>query len=135
MPVDAPLFVRLSSTDWAPGGWTADDTVALSRVLGTLGVDLVDCSSGGLVRTQQIIDGPGYQVQFAARVRRESGIASGAVGRITTPAQAESILASGDADIVLLARELLRDPYWPIHAAKALGVAPAWPIQYVRAET
>ncbi len=135
MPTDAALFVRLSATDWAPGGWSVDDTVALSRMLPALGVDLVDCSSGGLVRTQQILDGPGYQVPFAARVRREAGIPSGAVGRITSAAQAESILASGEADIVLLARELLRDPYWPIHAAKALGVPPAWPIQYVRAET
>ncbi len=135
MPDDAALFVRISATDWADGGWSADDTVAVSRQLAALGVDLVDCSSGGLVRTQQIVDKPGYQVEFASRVRREAGVPTGAVGRITTPGQAEAILASGDADVILLAREMLRDPYWPIHAAKALGLTPPWPLQYVRAET
>lgn len=135
MPSDAALFVRLSATDWAIGGWSPDDTVAVSEILSSHGVDLIDCSSGGLVRTQQIVDGPGYQVPFAARVRREAGIPSGAVGRITTPTQAESILARGDADLVLLARASLRDPYWPIHAAQALGATAPWPVQYVRAES
>ena len=135
MPADAALFVRMSATDWADGGWSADDTVAVARALAALGVDLVDCSSGGLVRTQQIVDKPGYQVEFAARVRREAGVPSGAVGRITTPAQAEAILAGGDADLIFLAREMLRDPYWPMHAAKALGITPPWPMQYLRAET
>jgi 2,4-dienoyl-CoA reductase-like NADH-dependent reductase (Old Yellow Enzyme family) len=135
VPESLPLFVRLSGTDWADGGWDADQTVALSRELKALGVDLIDCSSGGLTRAQQIPDAPGYQVPFAARVRREAGIASGAVGRITEPTQAEAILAAGEADLILLARELLRDPYWPIHAAKALGVPAPWPIQYVRAAT
>lgn len=134
-PAELPLWVRLSATDWAEGGWDADQSVELSRELRALGVDLVDVSSGGLVPGVKIPDGPGYQVPFAARVRREAGIAAGAVGRITTAAQAEAILQAGEADVVLLARTLLADPYWPIHAAKALGAPVPWPQQYHRAET
>ena len=135
MPDGLALWVRVSGTDWADNGWTVDDTVQLARDLVPLGVDLIDCSSGGLVRTQKIPDAPGYQVPIASRVRNEAGIASGAVGRITRPEQAVDILARGEADVVLLARELLRDPYWPIHTANALGAAKLWPQQYLRAET
>ncbi len=135
LPDDLALWVRLSATDWADGGWTADDTVALSGELALLGVDLIDCSSGGLVRTQKIPDAPGYQVPFAARVRNEALVPSGAVGRITRPDQAADILERGEADVILLARELLRDPYWPIHAAAALGAPSLWPNQYLRADT
>ncbi len=135
MPDDLALWVRLSGTDWAENGWNGDDTVAISRVLAMMGVDLIDCSSGGLVRTQKIADAPGYQVPFASRVRNEAGVASGAVGRITRPEQAADIIERGEADVVLLARQLLRDPYWPIHAANALGAPKLWPQQYTRAET
>jgi 2,4-dienoyl-CoA reductase-like NADH-dependent reductase (Old Yellow Enzyme family) len=135
MPDELPLFVRVSGTDWVEGGWSADDTVALAAVLAMLGVDLIDCSSGGLSRDQKIPDAPGYQVPFAARVRNEAGVPSGAVGRITRPEQAADIIERGEADIVLLARELLRDPYWPIHAANALRAPALWPPQYLRAET
>jgi 2,4-dienoyl-CoA reductase-like NADH-dependent reductase (Old Yellow Enzyme family) len=128
-----PLFVRISATDWAEGGWTVDESVALAKVLGTLGVDLVDVSSGGLAAHQQITVGPGYQVPFAARVKREAGIATAAVGLITEPHQADAIVANGEADLVLLARELLRNPRWPLEAAHALGDDGPWPDQYVRA--
>jgi 2,4-dienoyl-CoA reductase-like NADH-dependent reductase (Old Yellow Enzyme family) len=133
MPDDLALWVRLSGTDWAEGGWTADETVALARELATLGVDLIDCSSGGLSRAQQITLAPGYQVPFAARVRTEAGVPSGAVGLITTAEQAQAILSNGEADVILLARELLRDPYWPIHAATVLGAPSQFPPQYARA--
>jgi len=132
-PDDLPVFVRVSATDWAPGGWDIDQTVELARRLGARGVDLVDCSSGGNVAGAAIPLGPGYQVPFAERVRREAGIATGAVGLITTPAQANGIIEEGRADCVFLARELLRDPYWPLHAARALGQATDWPAQYLRA--
>ena len=135
MPDDLTLWVRLSGTDWAENGWAVDDTVALARELIPLGVDLIDCSSGGLVRMQKIPDAPGYQVPIASRVRNEAGIPTGAVGRITRPEQAVDILDRGEADVVLLARELLRDPYWPIHAANAIGADTLWPAQYLRAET
>jgi 2,4-dienoyl-CoA reductase-like NADH-dependent reductase (Old Yellow Enzyme family) len=133
-PEDLPLFVRISASDWAEGGWTIDDSVALSTRLKTIGVDLIDCSSGGLVAHAKVEIGPGYQVPFSRRIRKDSGIATGAVGLITEPGQAEEIIASGDADAVLLARELLRDPYWPLHAAKVLGVDVPWPKQYDRAK-
>jgi 2,4-dienoyl-CoA reductase-like NADH-dependent reductase (Old Yellow Enzyme family) len=133
-PDDRPLFVRLSCTDWADGGWSADDTVALARRLAPLGADLIDCSSGGLVSHQRIPVGPGYQVPFAERVRREAAIATGAVGLITEPVQAEAIVANGQADLVLLARELLRQPHWPLAAAHALGANAPWPPQYERAK-
>jgi len=130
---DRPLFVRISATDWAEGGWDADQSVALSKILKDREVDLIDCSSGGLVPYAKIPVGPGYQVPFAERIRKESGIPTGAVGMITEPAQAEAIIHGGQADIVLLAREMLRDPYWPMHAATALGYPASWPVQYLRA--
>jgi 2,4-dienoyl-CoA reductase-like NADH-dependent reductase (Old Yellow Enzyme family) len=132
-PEDRPVFVRISSTDWVPGGWTIDDSVALARRLAAHGVDLIDCSSGGNVPKADIPLGPGYQVVFAERIRREAGIATGAVGLITTAAQADAIVAAGHADCVLLARELLRDPYFPLRAARELGRPMDWPAQYLRA--
>jgi 2,4-dienoyl-CoA reductase-like NADH-dependent reductase (Old Yellow Enzyme family) len=132
-PANLPLFVRISSTDWAEGGWDMEQSVELARRLAPLGVDLVDCSSGGLVPGVKVPVGPGYQVEFAARIRREAGILTGAVGLITNARQANDIIASGRADLVLLARQLLRDPYWPLHAARELGARPAWPPQYLRA--
>jgi 2,4-dienoyl-CoA reductase-like NADH-dependent reductase (Old Yellow Enzyme family) len=116
-PNALPLFVRMSVDDWAPGGWTADDSVQLAPLLAAAGVDLIDCSSGGLVSHQRIAVGPGYQVPFASRVRRESGVATAAVGLITSPEQANTIVSRGDADLVLLARELLRQPHWPLRSA------------------
>jgi 2,4-dienoyl-CoA reductase-like NADH-dependent reductase (Old Yellow Enzyme family) len=133
-PAERPLFVRLSATDWVTGGWDADDTVRLARDLALLGVDLVDCSSGGLSPAQRIPVAPGYQVPFARRVRAEASIATGAVGLMTEPAQANAIVTDGDADLVLLGRELLRHPYWPLHAAHVLGCDVAWPPQYERAK-
>ena len=133
-PEGLPLFVRVSASDWADGGWDLPQTIELSRRLKALGVDLIDCSSGGLVPHAKIPAGPGYQVPFAEAVRREAGIATGAVGMITEPGQAEEILASGKADAVLLAREFLREPYWPLRAAAALGAEGAWPKQYQRAK-
>lgn len=133
-PDRLPLFARLSCTDWADGGWTDDDAVELARRLKNEGVDLIDCSSGGLTPAQQIPVGPGYQVRFAARVRREAGVPSGTVGLITTAPQAEQILVGGEADLILMARELLRDPYFPLHAALQLGVDLPWPVQYDRAK-
>ena len=133
-PERLPLFVRISATDWAEGGWNLDESVELSRIFKTLGVDLVDCSSGGAVAHAKIEVGPGYQVPFAERIRREAGIATGAVGMITEAEQADAIVREGKADIVLLARELLRDPYWPLRAATELGVDVEWPAQYRRAK-
>ena len=132
-PERLPLLVRLSATDWAEGGWTPDETVELARALKGLGVDLVDCSSGGLVPGVKVPIGPGYQVAFAARVRAEAGLPTAAVGLITAPEQAETIVASGQADLVLLGRELLRDPRFPLRAAAALGVPGPWPVQSERA--
>ncbi|WP_026852215.1 NADH:flavin oxidoreductase/NADH oxidase [Geothrix fermentans] len=133
LPEDLPLLVRISASDWMEGGWTPDESVALAKELGALGVDLVDCSSGGLVPRAQIPLGPGYQVPFAARIRAEAGLPTGAVGLITGAEQAEQILAQGSADLVLLGRELLRDPRWPLHAAQALGAEISWPASYLRA--
>ena len=127
------VFVRISSTDWTEGGWDAEQSVALARELKTLGVDAIDCSSGGNVEKAAIPVGAGYQVPFAARIRREAEIATAAVGMITDPAQADQIVRNGEADLVLLAREMLRDPYWPLHAAQALGQTVPWPAQYLRA--
>jgi 2,4-dienoyl-CoA reductase-like NADH-dependent reductase (Old Yellow Enzyme family) len=132
-PERFPLLVRLSGTDWVPGGWDLEQSVALTRRLAPLGVDLVDCSSGGIVPGATIPVGPGYQVHIAERIRRDGAIATAAVGLITDPAQAEGIVRSGQADMVFLARELLRDPYWPLHAAKRLGASVTWPVQYQRA--
>lgn len=132
-PERLPVFVRISATDWAPGGWDVDQSVELARRLRDRGVDLVDCSSGGNVPHQQIALGPGYQVPFAERIRREAGIVTGAVGLITEARDADAIVRGGHADAVLLARALLRDPYWPLHAAQELGVEVSWPAQYLRA--
>ncbi len=132
-PEELPLFIRLSCVDWRDDGWTLEDSVALARCLKPMGVDVVDCSSGGVVPHVKIPAGPGYQVEFAARIRRDAGIMTAAVGMITAPAQADTILRSGQADLVLLARQFLRDPYWPLHAAKKLGVEGPWPPQYYRA--
>ena len=134
LPDSVALFVRISATDWAEGGWDIDQSIRLSADLGKLGADLIDVSSGGAVAHQQIVLGPGYQVPFAERIRAEATIPTGAVGLITQAAQADEIVTSGRADLVLLARELLRDPYWPLHAAVALGVDVAWPPQYDRAK-
>lgn len=133
-PDQDPVWVRLSASDWAEGGWDLEQSVKLATALREQGVDLIDCSSGGAVHWQSIAVGPGYQVPFAERIRREAGIATGAVGLITTAAQADAIIADGHADVVLLARELLRDPYWPLHAASLLGVDLAWPEPYRRAK-
>jgi 2,4-dienoyl-CoA reductase-like NADH-dependent reductase (Old Yellow Enzyme family) len=132
-PEHLPLFVRLSATDWAEGGWTEDESVELARLLCTHGVDLVDVSSGGQVPNARIPVGPGFQTGFAARIRREAKIPTAAVGLITDPAQANDLVAEGVADVVLLGRELLRHPYWPLHAAAALGEPASWPVQYLRA--
>jgi 2,4-dienoyl-CoA reductase-like NADH-dependent reductase (Old Yellow Enzyme family) len=132
-PAERPMFVRISASDWAEGGWTADDSVALGHLLKQHSVDLVDCSSGGNVATAKIPVAPGYQVPFAARIRREAGIPTAAVGMIIEPTQANAIIASGEADLVLLAREMLRDPYFAAHAAAALSEPASWPEQYLRA--
>ena len=132
-PASLPLFVRISATDWAEGGWDLQQSIQFSRRLKELGVDLIDCSSGGLVPGARIPVGPGYQTPFAAAIRREAGLATGAVGMITEAEQAEQIISSGEADVVFLARAMLRDPYWPLHAAKALGARAASPVQYGRA--
>lgn len=132
-PAELPLFVRISATDWVEGGWDIDQSVVLARRLKEIGVDLIDCSSGFAVPNEPVPFGPGFQVPFAARVRAEAGIASGAVGLITEPVQAEQIVATGQADVVLLARQMLRDPYWPLHAARALNIDTPWPNQYLRA--
>ena len=133
-PAELPLFARLSCTDWAPGGWDWPDSVELARHLRDAGVDLVDCSSGGLVPHAKVPAGPGYQVPFAAAVRHGAGVPTAAVGLVTEPAQAEQIVATGQADAVFMARAMLRDPYWPLHAARELGVDIAWPNQYARAK-
>ncbi|MDP5240769.1 NADH:flavin oxidoreductase/NADH oxidase [Uliginosibacterium sp. 31-16] len=132
-PERLPLFVRLSATDWAEGGWNIEETVALARILRQEGVDLIDTSSGGMLPVASMPLGPGYQTAFAEQVRREAGIATGAVGLITAPAQADHIIRTRQADLVLVGREILRDPYWPLHAAQALGQAASWPQQYLRA--
>jgi 2,4-dienoyl-CoA reductase-like NADH-dependent reductase (Old Yellow Enzyme family) len=133
-PAELPLSVRISATDWVEGGWTLEDSIELAKLFGPLGVDLVDCSSGALSPAQQIPLGPSYQVPFSSAIRREAGIATAAVGLITEPLQAEEILATGDADVILLGRESLRDPSWPLRAAAELGVeSEAWPPQYLRA--
>jgi 2,4-dienoyl-CoA reductase-like NADH-dependent reductase (Old Yellow Enzyme family) len=132
-PAHLPLFVRISATDWVEGGWDVEQSVELARQLAPLGVDLVDCSSGGLVARARSPTAPGYNVQFAERIRREAGVPTGAVGLITEAAQADRIVRDGQADAVLLAREMLRDPYWPMRAARELGQPMSWPAQYLRA--
>lgn len=133
LPVHLPLFVRISATDWKEGGWTLDDSVKLAEDLRSRGVDLIDCSSGGLIPDAKVIVGPAYQVPFAERIRRETNVLTGAVGLITDAQQADRVIRSAQADIVLLARQMLRDPYWPLHAAQALKVELQPPVQYQRA--
>ncbi len=133
LPEASLLFVRVSATDWTEGGWDIDQSVELARRLKSIGVDVIDCSSGGNVEKAEIPVGPGYQVPFAQRIRREADIATAAVGMITAPAQADQIIRTGGADLVMLARELLRDPYWPLRAAQELGRPMPWPAQYLRA--
>ena len=132
-PDDLPVFVRLSTTDWTEGGWDVDQSIELARRLGALGVDLIDCSSGGNVSHAKIPLSPGYQVPNAERIKASAAIATGAVGLITTPAEADAVVRGGQADLVLLAREMLRDPYWPLRAARELGQTIEWPAQYLRA--
>ncbi len=134
-PERLPLFVRLSCTDWVEGGWEIEQSVALAKLLKDEGVDLIDASSAGAVNIPKssLPVGPLYQTPFAENIRHDAGIATGAVGMITEPADAEAIVAGGRADLVVMARELLRDPYWPIYAARALGAQAAWPYQYARA--
>ena len=132
-PDRLPLLMRLSATDWVDDGWDVEQSAELSRLLGARGVDLIDCSSGGIVPGVKIPVGPGYQVSLAQRVRAVSGVPTAAVGLITSAQQADAIVRSGSADMVLLARQLLRDPYWPLRAARELGVAVEWPAQYQRA--
>jgi len=134
-PKDLPLFARISATDWVEGGWDLAQSVELCKRLKQIGVDLIDCSSGGSVPYAVIPAGPGFQTPFATAIRKEVGIATATVGFITDPVQAEQIIATDLADAVVLARELLRDPYWPLHAAKALKVDVAWPNQYLRAKS
>lgn len=133
-PADLPLFVRISATEWAEGGWTEADSIQLAQALKEAGVDLVDCSTGGNTTPVKIPVGPLYQLPFARHIKQQTGIRTGAVGMITTPQQAEDIIASGDADLVLLAREMLRDPYFPLHAAHALQYDIQWPQRYDRAK-
>jgi 2,4-dienoyl-CoA reductase-like NADH-dependent reductase (Old Yellow Enzyme family) len=133
-PASLPLLARISASDWVEGGWDIEQSVALCRRLKEIGVDLIDCSSGGVIADARVPAGPGYQTPFAERIRREAGIATAAVGLITEAAQAEHILRTGQADAVFLAREMLRDPYWPLHAAAKLRVDVPWPVQYQRAK-
>lgn len=132
-PQDLPVFVRISATDWVAGGWDLPQSIILAQRLKALGIDLIDCSAGAVVPDEPVPAGPGYQVPFAAAIRKEVDVATGSVGFITDPAQAEQIVATSQADAVLLARQMLRDPYWPLHAARALGVEVPWPVQYLRA--
>jgi 2,4-dienoyl-CoA reductase-like NADH-dependent reductase (Old Yellow Enzyme family) len=133
LPAELPLLVRISASDWFEGGWDIDQSVALAKVLKIHRVDLIDVSSGGMTPQQAITIGPGYQTPLAERIRREAEIVTGTVGMITDATQAEHILRTGQADVVLLARELLREPYWPLHAAAQLGDVTSWPAQYLRA--
>lgn len=133
-PERLPLFVRISASDWADGGWTIDDSVQLARILKQIGVDLIDASSGGTVPYAKITAGPGYQVPFAEAIKKQTGMLTGAVGIIVNARQAETILEQQQADLIIIAREHLRDPYFALHAAKELGDDVAWPVQYERAK-
>ncbi|HQK40755.1 MAG TPA: oxidoreductase, partial [Flavobacterium alvei] len=133
-PENLPLFVRISATDWAEGGWDIEESIQLSKILKEKGVDLIDVSSGGLVSHQKITLGSGYQVPFAERIKQETGILTSAVGLITTSPQAEAIVSDGKADLVMFARESLRNPNLALDFAKELGVDVAWPKQYERAK-
>ena len=132
-PERLPLFIRISATDWKEGGWDLQQSIELVKQLAPLGVDLVDCSSGGLVLDQKIVAGPGFQVPFAEQIRRQTGVMTSAVGLIETKEQVQEILAKNQADLVLMAREFLRDPYWPLRAARELGHKVSWPAEYLRA--
>ena len=132
LPESSPLFIRISATDWEEGGWDIEQSVELARQVKALGVDLVDCSSGGNLPKAAIPVGPGFQTPFAERIRHAAGVLTGTVGLITSPAQADHIIRGGQADMVLLAREMLRDPYWPLRAARELGYPTTWPVQYLR---
>ena len=134
LPEALPLFVRISASEWVEGGWTIEDSVELAKLLKDKGVDLIDCSSGGNSSHQKIDVAPLYQVPFSEQVKKEANILTGAVGLITTAQQAENILQQKQADVIILARELLRDPYFPLHAAKELNVNVSWPVQYERAK-
>jgi 2,4-dienoyl-CoA reductase-like NADH-dependent reductase (Old Yellow Enzyme family) len=133
-PQQWPVFVRISATDWAEGGWDLAQSIQFAKWLKEIGIDLIDCSTGGLVADAVIPAAPGFQTPFAESIRQQAGITTGAVGLITDATQAEHILVTGQADAVLLARELLRDPYWPLHAARELGADVTWPDQYTRAK-
>jgi 2,4-dienoyl-CoA reductase-like NADH-dependent reductase (Old Yellow Enzyme family) len=133
-PKGLPLFARLSAADWAPGGWDIEQSVQLARLLKADGVDLIDCSSGGNVHGATFPSGPGYLTPYAERIRAEAGIPTGTVGFITSAQQADHIIRNGQADLVILARQLLRDPYWPLHAAAELHAEAPWPPQYLRAK-
>lgn len=133
-PAELPVFVRISATDWADDGWELTQSIELCRHLQQIGIDLIDCSGGGLMHNVSMPVGPGFQTPFASAIRQQVGIATGTVGLITSPVQAEQIVATGLADVVLLARELLRNPYWPLQAAKTLGAEHPWPVQYGRAK-
>lgn len=133
LPERYPLWVRISATDWLDNGWDIEQSIALSEKLKSLGVDLIDCSSGGILPGAKVPVGPGYQTTFAEQIRHQAMIQTGAVGLITAPEQADHIIRTGQADVVLLARELLRDPYWPLQAAKQLGQKVISPVQYERA--
>lgn len=133
-PENLPLFVRISATDWAVGGWNPEESVSLCKILKTNGVDLIDCSTGGLVPDVKVPVGPGFQVEFAGKIRKEAAILTSAVGLITKPKQAETILEQGSADLILIGRESLREPYFPFKAAVSLGDEIDWPVQYIRAK-
>ena len=134
-PQSLPLLVRISCSDWAEGGWDIEESVELARLLKSDGADLVDCSSGGNIHSAKVDAGPGYLAPYAERIRREAGIPTASVGFITSAQQAEQILRNGQADMVVLARQLLRDPYWPLHAAAELRAEVPWPPQYLRAKS
>jgi len=133
-PAAKPLFVRVSAHDWVEGGLTLDDTVVIARVLREYGVDLVHCSGGGMAGARPPASGPGYMIPFAERVRQEANVPTAAVGLITAPELADSIIRNGQADLVALGRKLLRHPHWPLNAARSLGHDVAWPKQYERAK-
>jgi 2,4-dienoyl-CoA reductase-like NADH-dependent reductase (Old Yellow Enzyme family) len=133
-PNDLPIFVRISATDWAEGGWNVDESIQLAQVLKEKHIDLIDVSSGGLAAHQKITTGPAYQLPFASRIKRETGILTGTVGMITNATQAETILVNGDADMIIMAREILRNPYFPLEAGRDLKDAVEWPVQYERAK-
>ena len=132
-PDELPVFVRISATDWTDGGWQPESSIALAHHLSSYGVDLIDCSSGGIAPGIAIPAGPGYQVPFSQRIKDTVPMLTAAVGLITSPEQADQIIRNEQADLVLLAREMLRDPHWPLRAARVLGRDAAWPDQYLRA--